>query len=111
MMGEVYHASMARTPEEKEKSYGVMPMAQTDIPHGCCICLTEIEIEKLGLTGECSVGDMLELEIICKVTAVHSGETAAGKTCRVELEITHMGIDDDYDEPEDEAAEAPKENA
>lgn len=100
--------SMERTSEDRQKSSYGMPMPSSDMPYGLCISLTEVEIEKLGLEGDCSVGDMIEFCAVAKVTAVSSTDSEEnGKHCRVELQITHMGIDDDEadESPEEEAAE------
>lgn len=100
--------SMERTSEDRQKSSYGMPTPSSDMPFGLCISLTEVEIEKLGLTGDCSVGDMIEFCALAKVTAVSSTDSEEnGKHCRVEMQITHMGIDDDEadESPEEEAAE------
>lgn len=104
---------MARTPAEQRAAMGPMidsPMAMmSDYPPGLTICLTEVELGKLGLDAECEAGDMLNLDVVAKVMSCSSrvGPDDA-KTCRVELQIVQMGIEE---EPENDKPAAPASRA
>ena len=88
---------MARTPEEMTKA--MMPAAiggpSNQYPYGLCICLTHDELAKLGLSGDCEVGDMLHLHAMAKVTSVSSNASESAETCRIELQITDMEVEDE----------------
>ncbi len=103
-------ADMRRTAEEKSEALAPMTGADLpDYPYGLCISLTQDELEKLGLDDEelPEVGDMLHIHAMAKVISVSSSDNeAAGKCCRVELQITHM-VGEDEDE-ENEEAEPPR---
>lgn len=66
--------------------------------YGGCISLSDEEMKKLGLDGDRpSAGDSIHFEAVAKVTSVSENERTDGaggpvKCCRVELQITHMGI-------------------
>lgn len=65
-------------------------------PYGLCITLTEDEIKKLDIdTSDVEFGDMLNLCIVAKVTNVSKREDESGSHERVELQITHLGVDGD----------------
>lgn len=68
-------------------------------PYGLSLSLGNEEIAKLGLGDTIEVGDMLELEILCKVTCVSKNQSTSGENKRIELQITHIQDDDD-DAPE-----------
>lgn len=97
---------MARSPEEVKKDLAPMSMPSPDAsapvyPWGLCINLTERELEKLGIdASDCCTGDMIHLFAIAKVTSKNDTEveTAGGereKRCRIELQITHLGLEDE----------------
>ncbi|MFA7278765.1 MAG: capsid staple protein [Sterolibacterium sp.] len=67
-------------------------------PYGLCICLGQEELDKLGLTAECEVGDFLHVFALAKVTSVSTSDTGEGEKSRIELTITHMGVEDEEDE-------------
>lgn len=96
---------MERSPEEK---FAAIPSpAQNDYPYGLCISLTEQELEKLDLEPDCEVGDMIHGFFMAKVTSVSKNDVDGKKTCRVELQITHLGLEDeDMEWEEEEKAEA-----
>jgi hypothetical protein len=108
---------MARSPEEIKKDMAPMSMPSPEssapaYPYGLCINLTEAEIDKLGIdAADCSVGDMIHLFAIAKVTSRSDNEmeTAGGgrkQCCRIELQITHLGLED---EDREDMAEASRE--
>lgn len=97
---------MAKTPKEKAESEYPMAICprDDDYPYGLSICVTHDELAKLDLDDECEVGDMVSFCAIARVTSVSKSESeTSGKTCRIELQITHMGVDDveSSDEPDD----------
>lgn len=102
---------MAKTPEELAKDYlGAPTIAAPDqsrYPYGLCISLCQDELDKLGLDGDCEVGDMIDLRAMAKVTSVSKNETTSGASIRIELQITHMETENESDEYDDEADEAP----
>lgn len=94
--------SMRRTTEEKEEAMqpSFDPADMPDIPYGLCICLTEAELEKLGLEPDCEVGDMVHLFAMAKVTSVSVNDAGSGAKCRIELAITDLAVEDEDDEEE-----------
>lgn len=94
---------MRRTPAEKTEATATADAAP-DYPWGLSISLGKDELEKLGLTDEVEVGDMLHVHALGKVTSVStSSDETSGKCCRVEVQLTHMvGEDEDSDDENDE---------
>jgi hypothetical protein len=79
-----------------------IPMAnKPSYPYGLCICLTADEVEKLGIDpGDAMVGGIFHFEALAKITSVTltDSEHADGPQCRIEAQITDMGVlsaDDD----------------
>lgn len=70
-------------------------------PYGLCICLTQDELEKLDLDSDCNVGDTIHLMAMAKVTSISKNETSEGENCRIELQITDLGLEDEDEEVED----------
>lgn len=96
---------MARTTEEKvEAMMPTVPADMPDYPYGLCISLTEAELEKLGLDDECEVGDMIHLFAMAQVTSVSKTQNDGGNCCRIELQVTHLGCEDEDTETAEEAA-------
>lgn len=106
-MYSVSMVDMAKTEEdvakEEERWNNPTPMA-ADIqryPYNLCISLTEVELEKLNLPMDAEVGDMLTLYAMTRVTSVSCTEKAdSSKCCRIELQITHLAVEDDDEEAE-----------
>ena len=93
---------MALTPAEKLES--AMPYAigsTNNYPYGLCICLGNDQLEKLGLEEECEVGDFIHLFALAKVTSVSKNDTGEGEKVRIELQITHMGLESEDEENEE----------
>lgn len=84
-----------------------MPMPETPrYPCGLRICLTHDELEKLGLDDECEIGDMIHIRAFAAVTCVSKQETNGEKSCRIELQIEKMQVENEADEmPDDEGNE------
>ena len=96
---------MARTPKDmiSDGSGAIMGlgMLHDRYPCGLSISLTDAELEKLDLDGECEVGDMIHLFAFAKVTSVSKRDAAGGECCRIELQVTHIGLEDEDDENRD----------
>lgn len=95
---------MAQSPEEAKEDMPcpVMPDISTPrYPYGLALCLTDKELDKLGLDASCDVGDTIRFNAEAKVTSVSCNETDSGKHCRVELQITSLGIDGMTEEAEE----------
>ena len=104
MAGWTKFTDMSLTDDEKLDT--VMPIRMADKPEYPCglrISLSENELTKLGLEGDCEIGDTIDLRALAKVTSVSANETETGRFCRVELQIEQMAV-----EIEDEEAEMPK---
>lgn len=93
---------MKRDPKETEET---LAMDQPAYPYGLCLSLGHEELEKLGISqGELSVNDMLHLHALASVTSVSDYDNiASGKSCRVELQITHISaIESETEEDKEE---------
>lgn len=110
---------MAKSPEEvKEETKMSVPamgaaLSAPMYPWSLCIRLEDDTLEKLGLDGEMpSVGEMIHLCAMAKVTSVSENEMEdgnGGKKSRrcIELQITHLATESEDDE-NDRAAESQK---
>jgi hypothetical protein len=92
---------MAKTPEEAKEDTKPSPATVADVnkyPYGLCLSLDEDQLDKLDLDKP-DVGDMCHLFGIGRVTNVSEHEKADGSVCcRVELQITHLGVECEDDE-------------
>lgn len=88
---------MAKTPADKAED---MTAAIEPNPYGynLCLSLTRHDLDKLDLDDDCDVGDMVMLRALAKVTSVSKSED----NCRIELQITHMGLDEEHDGGDDD---------
>lgn len=94
--------------DAKEMMRDTMPFgmgSQSEYPYGLSICLGNDELEKLGLDNECEVGDMIHLFALAKVTSLSKNDTGDGEKTRIELQITHLGCEDENEENEEVAGE------
>jgi hypothetical protein len=105
---------MAKTPVEvkKEMKDYAMPSAAPDgpsvpqYPYGLCISMDEDSLEKIGEGDELpEVGEVVHLVALAKVTSASSREEitsdGAKKVCRrVELQITHLAVQEDGEDEE-----------
>jgi hypothetical protein len=71
-----------------------MPMAdKPDYPYGTRICLTDAEIDKLGIDpAEATVGGTFMMQGLARVTSVSCNDGPDGKCWRIEAQIEDMGI-------------------
>lgn len=99
---------MARTPEEIENN--MTPPSAADMPiypYGLSICLTQDELEKLGVDySDWEVGDHFDLTARAKITSITENETEGGKKCRVEMQIVALsGPSENQDQDENDEHE------
>src|ERR1700734_2803073 len=92
--------SMQLTDEDRKKEGFGGPCDTTGgpiYPYGLSISLTQVELDKLGLSSDVKVGEMLHIHAMSKVTSVSTTENEKfGVQCRIELQITDMvGEDED----------------
>jgi hypothetical protein len=100
---------MAKTPDEIKEEIGEMVCPSPPgkykgprYPYGLALCLGKDELEKLDLDTDCEVGDTIHLFALAKVTSASQSELADGTTeYRIELQITHLGVEDENDENEE----------
>lgn len=95
---------MAKTMEEMQETAGIpYPSSAAQLyPYGLSICLGHDELEKLGLEADCEPGDLIHMFAMAKVTSVSKNDTGEGPKCRVELQITHLGLEEEDEEDEAE---------
>lgn len=90
--------------DDDSKLDAVMPIAMSkkpDFPFGLRICLTEAEFEKLGLDpSEAEVGGICHLHGLARITSVSTNESDGGQSCRVEMQIENLAIEDEDAEAE-----------
>lgn len=75
----------------------IMPIPMADKPKYPCglrICLTDAELDKLGLEANCNRGDIIDLRAFAEVTSVSSGEYGS----RVELQIQKLSLENEMTE-------------
>lgn len=110
---------MAKSPEDVKKELTQYPMGVSTsgkdgpavpvYPYGLCISFSQDELDKLKIEGGCSVGDMIHLCAMARVTSCSESEmeTADGekkRNCRVELQITHLATENEDEESAREEA-------
>lgn len=82
--------------DDEAKSETIMPIAMSDrpdYPYGLMLSLCDAEIEKLGIDpAALSVGGVIHIEAMAKVTSVSIRDGEDGASSRVELQITDMGV-------------------
>lgn len=85
---------------EKPETAEVAPMSPR-YPWGLCLRLDEKQLAKLDLDADCEVGDMIHLFAMAKVTSVSSSDREGGEPSHnIELQITHLALEDEDDENE-----------
>ena len=88
---------------EAEEPVEAAPLrAAPKYSYGLAICLTEKELDKLGLDCDVEVGDYLHGMFFAKVTAVSTHAHEEGAGARVEMQITHLALEDESTEAGDE---------
>ena len=94
---------MKRTQAEKSDATDLaMPSVSDapDYPYGLGICLTGDELDKLDLPDDCEVGDMIDIRAMGVVTSVSKRQVNGSSECRVEIQLTHIGLEDEETEDE-----------
>ena len=102
---------MSRSPAEKAEEAAEMMAPPSmdmvgDYPPGLCLCFNEETLEKLDLEDDCEVGDMIDIRAMGIVTSVSkNGSLAGGSHCRIEIQLTHIAVENEEDEYEEENGE------
>lgn len=61
--------------------------------YGLSLCFDQETLDKLSLDHEdVEVGDTIHLMAMAEVTSVSKHDTGSGEQCRIELQITHLGV-------------------
>lgn len=93
---------MKRSPKDYQTGALVADCPSPDLyPYGLCIRLNQEDLDKLNLDDDVESGDMVHLHAMAKVTCVSKRDTTTGKTVDVELQITHLSVEDEDDENEE----------
>lgn len=103
---------MRRTDEEKIAADG--PFAAStisgptgpDYPYGLRIRLSEEELSKLDLDGDCSAGDMIDLRAFAKVVNVNVDDVNGKPRRSIELQIQQLAVENE--EEDEEPAATPR---
>lgn len=97
---------MALTPREVNDKVSEMAspvteaaMSMPKYPYGLTMCLGSDELKKVGMTDMPSAGEMIHGSFMAKVTSVSERDTESGKDCRVELQVTHLSLDQNDEAP------------
>lgn len=90
--------SMERSaPEIAEASNPAMNMPKYS--YGLSLCFDQETLDKLDLEhSDVEVGDMLHLFAMAEVTSVSKQDMGNGEKCRVELTLTHIGLENEDEE-------------
>lgn len=95
-MVDMTRSDAEKAEERLENMYPPVLSEMPDIPPGLCICLTEVELEKLGIeTEDCDVGDMIHVSGMCKLTSKNIMDTGAGVRMRFEMGFVFMAAEDE----------------
>ncbi len=96
--------SMELSDDDKLDAVLPIPMVRPDFPPGLRICLTEKELDKLGIAhDEAEVGAIFHGHFMARVTSVSQNEGDMGKSCRIEAQIEDLAIESEDAENDDEA--------
>ena len=89
---------MAKEPEENSEA---QKPEEPVYPFSLCLSLDDAELEKLDLDKNPEIGDYIHGAFLAKVTGVHKNAMQDGdKTC-VNLQITHLALEDEGEESEE----------
>ena len=90
---------MSHSPKEDKEGEPISLHDTTSkYPYGLCISLDDDQLTKLDMEKP-SAGDMIHIFGMAKVTSVSEREDTDGKSCcRVELQITHLGLENEDEE-------------
>ncbi len=96
--------SMEKTPMEREQNSALAAPDEPLYPYGLSLTLNSEELEKLGLDcsdEECQVGNYLHLHALAEVTGYHKSDTGNGEKHTLNIQITHLQIEDEGAENEE----------
>ncbi len=83
--------------EDKMDFCAPIPCDRPDYPYGLRICFSEKELEKLGLEIP-ENGDMIDMRAFGEVTSVSTEQRDGKGTCRVEIQIQRISLEDENKE-------------
>jgi hypothetical protein len=90
---------MLETPKQEQTGYAAPAMPMVDnkprYPYGLCICLNEESMEKLGIDELPEVGTMIHGMFMAKVTSVRANATEENTSKGMDLQITHLALEDE----------------
>jgi hypothetical protein len=94
--------SMELDDEDKLDAIMPMPMAdKPDYPYGLRICLTEKELEKLGIDASDAVdGGICHGHFMARITCVSAEQRDGKQCCRIEMQIEELAIESEDAENE-----------
>lgn len=98
---------MARSTEEKIAAVEASmptPVAASEYPWGLRLSLDEKDLERLGLDASCDVGDTLHFQAMAVVTSVSKNEYNGVHSCRVEMQVQRMAVENEDEEIDARAA-------
>lgn len=104
---------MAKKPLE-ERDAGIVADEEPHYSYNLALSLDHEDLETVGLDcndSDCEVGNYIHLEVLAKVTGVHKTDSGDGAKNMLNLQITHMCINDEesHEEPDDDEAYEGKE--
>lgn len=98
----VFRAMTSMELDDEDKMDALTPIAmpeKPDFPYGLRICLTEKELEKLGIDHtEAFVGGMVHGFFMARVTSVSCEQREGKDCCRLELQIEDLGLESEDEE-------------
>lgn len=99
--------SMELDDEAQFDAVPAMPgMDKPRFPYGLRISLEDSQLKELGLSCEdCTVGGVIHLHALARITSVSQNDTDSGKRERVELQIESMCCVESEDSENDAAEE------
>jgi len=91
---------MSKTPDEIKADMPMeMPQVVSRYPYGLCLSLDQDDLAKLEMPLDMEAGDTIHVMGFARVTSVSKRELSDGKCeCRVELQITHLALEDEDQE-------------
>lgn len=91
---------------DDEKMDSVMPIKsdeRPEYPWGLRICLCGAELEKLNLDpSDAFIGGIIHGHFLAKITSLSASASENYDDCRIELQITHLAIESEDEENEDD---------
>lgn len=92
---------LAMTPEEQEDA-GMVAAEKSDgprYPFGMSLSFDKATLDKLGLSGDCNIGDLLDARIFAVVTAISKNQRNDGTdNMSVSVQIQKMSVENEMTE-------------